>query len=87
LHHEKVGPKALAAQVYRKRKTQIREGKFFPEQIRMKETALSAAVDDYLDTKEHQLRHFYHYRRFGRYWKEAFGSRTLRSIQPADIET
>jgi len=86
LHREKVGPKGLAKQVYRKRKTQIREGKFFPEQIRRKETALAAAIDDYLDRKEHQLRHFYHYRRFGRYWKDALGSRTLRSIQPADIE-
>ncbi len=86
LHREKVGAKGLAKDVYRKRKTQIREGKFFPEQIRRKETALAAAIDDYLDRKENQLRHFYHYRRFGRYWKEALGSRTLRSIQPADIE-
>ncbi len=86
LHREKVGPKGLAKQVYRKRKTQIREGKFFPEQIRRKETALAAAIDDYLDRKENQLRHFYHYRRHGRNWKEALGSRTLRSIQPADIE-
>ena len=86
LHREKVGPKNLAKEVYRKRKTQIREGRFFPEQIRRKETALAAAIDDYLHRKEHQLRHFYHYRRIGRYWKEALGFRSLRSIQPADIE-
>jgi integrase len=86
LHREKAGPKGLAKDAYRKRKTQIREGKFFPEQIRRKETTLAAAIDDYLDRKESQLRHFYHYRRHGRYWKEALGSRTLRSIQPADIE-
>ena len=86
LHREKVGPKSLAKDAYRKRKTQIREGKFFPEQIRRKETTLAAAIDDYLERKESQLRHFYHYRRHGRYWKEALGSRTLRSIQPAEIE-
>lgn len=29
LHREKVGPKGLAKEVYSKRKTAIREGKFF----------------------------------------------------------
>ena len=33
LHREKVGPKSLARDAYRKRKTEIREGKFFPEKV------------------------------------------------------
>ena len=31
IHREKVGPKSLAQKAYEKRKTDIREGKFFPE--------------------------------------------------------
>ena len=34
IRREKVGPKSLAIAAYRKRKTEIREGKFFPEKIR-----------------------------------------------------
>jgi len=33
LHRERVGAKGLAQQVYQRRKTEIRQGKFFPEQI------------------------------------------------------
>ena len=36
LHREKVGPKSLALAAYQKRKTEIREGKFFPEKIQNK---------------------------------------------------
>lgn len=34
IHREKVGPKGLAKTVYAKRKVQVREGKFFPENLR-----------------------------------------------------
>ena len=33
IHREKVGPKSLAQKAYEKRKTQIREGDFFPKQV------------------------------------------------------
>jgi integrase len=33
LHKERVGPRALAIELYRKRKTEIREGRFFPKPI------------------------------------------------------
>ena len=36
LHREKVGPRGLAKQVYQKRKTEIREGRFFPQQPRQR---------------------------------------------------
>lgn len=40
LHREKSGSKSLAISAYRKRKTQIREGKFFPEMIFVKRGVL-----------------------------------------------
>jgi len=44
-------------------------------------------VDDYIERKSVVLRHFRHYLRLGRYWKEAFRGRTLGQITPADIES
>ncbi len=78
--------KASPREVYEKRKTEIREGRFFPRLTHRPDVVLSGAIDDYLKRKENVLRHFRHYRRLGRYWKDAYGSRTLTSIQPADIE-
>src|SRR6266852_9352059 len=43
LHREKVGPKALARKVYEKRKTEIREGRFFPQEIRCNDPLLADA--------------------------------------------
>jgi len=40
LHREKVGPKSLAISAYRKRKTEIKEGKFFPEKLQAKHEML-----------------------------------------------
>lgn len=41
LHREKVGPKSLALEVYRKRKTEVREAKFFPESLKKKTVLFS----------------------------------------------
>jgi site-specific recombinase XerD len=50
LHREKVGPKSLAKDAYRKRKTEIREGKFFPETIkRQREMLFRDMAKLYLD--------------------------------------
>jgi len=40
IHREKVGPKGLAKTVYQKRKTEIREDKFFPEKLKRKREML-----------------------------------------------
>jgi integrase len=40
IHREKVGPKSLAKSAYQKRKTEIKEGKFFPEKIKHKREIL-----------------------------------------------
>ncbi len=47
-HREKVGTKALALKVYRKRKTEIAERRFFPELIGWRDVPLSDVIDDYL---------------------------------------
>ena len=36
-HREKVGPKKLAISAYQKRKTEIREGRFFPGKLNQRE--------------------------------------------------
>ncbi len=40
LHRQKLGPKSLAISAYRKRKTEIKEGKFFPSMITPKKDIL-----------------------------------------------
>src|SRR5439155_26690157 len=65
IHREKVGPKSLARKVYEKRKTEIREGNFFPVKPRRREVLLSDAVDAYLERKSDILRHLRHYCRLG----------------------
>lgn len=40
LHREKVGAKSLAVSAYRKRKTELKEGKFFPDKITPKKDVL-----------------------------------------------
>src|SRR6202022_4765169 len=45
-HREKVGPKQLAIDAYRKRKTEVREGKFFPE-LRNRGVLFSDLCDDF----------------------------------------
>lgn len=46
-HREKVGPKGLARQVYEKRKTEIREGRFFPRE-RERRVYFSEVLEDYI---------------------------------------
>jgi integrase len=84
-HRERVGPKGLAADVYRKRKTEIAERRFFPERIRQPDVLLAEMIDDVLD-RSAALRAYSEYERAGRYWKAALGSRALREIVPGDVE-
>ncbi len=85
-HREKVGPKGLAQDVYRKRKNDIRESRFFPEDIRRREVLLADMIDDYLDRVKGKLRSYRECKRAGKNWKAALPGKTLRQIQPGDIE-
>ena len=63
-HREKVGPKGLAAQLYRKRKTEIAERRFFPERIRRRDVLLGDFIKVFLrDHVEGRLRNAVHYAR------------------------
>jgi len=86
LHREKVGPRALALKVYRKRKTEIAERRFFPERIRKREILLREAIDDYLKRVKGRARSYVNVKRNARYWKNALGTKTVRQITPGDIQ-
>ena len=85
-HREKVGPKALAAKVYQKRKNEIQERRFFPDRLRRRHYLLSGVIDDYLKRIKDKLRGFRHCERYGRTWKTVFSGRTLAQILPGDVE-
>lgn len=88
IHREKVGPKSLAQDAYKKRKTEIREGKFFPEMVTPKREMLFREMAK-LFIKEHSKVN-------KRSWKtdeqrmtvlvEQFGDKTLSQINRQDVE-
>jgi integrase len=85
-HREKAGTKKLALDVYAKRKTQVREGIFFPELIRRREVRLADVIDQYVaaraDRHSHRELH-----RYGEHWKRELGTdRTLRQVDEAMVE-
>lgn len=87
-HREKVGPRGLALDVYRKRKNEIREGRFFPEQIRRRDVLLADAIDEYLARKKSKLRAYGDWERIGECWKKApeTKAKTLRQVASRDVE-
>ncbi len=86
LHREKVGPKGLAKKVYQARKTAIREGRFFPDDIRRREVLLADMIDDVLKRAKGRIRAYSDYERYGRDWKLALPEKTLAQITPGDVE-
>src|SRR5262249_51819309 len=85
-HREKVGPKGLAGEVYRKRKTEIAERRYFPERIRRRDVLVADVIRDYLEREKSRMRSFVNYQRYGRYWTDALRGKTLRQVVPGDIE-
>ncbi len=49
IHREKVGPKSLAIDTYRKRKTEVREGRFFPNKPRQRKVGFPEIAGDALE--------------------------------------
>jgi integrase len=88
LHREKVGPKSLAIDAYRKRKTQVREGVFFPEMIRPKrEITFRELADWYLDVPTvKKLRTYDRIRGCLANFNRVFGKRSVKSMRPVDLE-
>ena len=86
IRRQKVGPKGLAKRLYEKRKTQVREGKFFPELLaNTKGPTFAEAMDDYITRKEPVWKASKEWKRIGEKWKERFKGRDLNSIGRADI--
>lgn len=87
-HREKVGPKKLAGDVYRKRKTEIAEQRFFPEKFRRPRVLLADAITDYLGRNASRIRSFKEWSRVAHKWSEApeTKGKTLDEVRPADIE-
>ena len=87
LHREKVGPKGLAKDVYQKRKTAIREGRFFPEQVGQQRVVLfdELARDFLAYAKLHKRSYADDARRMRRILA-AFGGKPAKVLTAEDIE-
>jgi site-specific recombinase XerD len=88
IHREKVGPKSLAQKAYEKRKTDIREGKFFPEKLGQRRDMLFKDMAKlYLEehakvNKRSYKTDLYSMRRL----LHAFGEKALSEIAVEDVE-
>jgi len=88
IHREKAGPKSLAQKAYEKRKTSIREGKFFPEKLRQRREILFKDMAKlYLEehSKPNKRSHETD-RHVMKRLKEAFGEKALSEIAVEDVE-
>ncbi len=84
-HREKVGPKSLARKVYEKRRTDVREGHFFPPEHR-RATLFDEIVKDYRASgRKPGQRDTWGSERYRRL-HAAFGCRPANSITPAEVE-
>ncbi len=88
IHREKVGPKSLAQKAYEKRKTQIREGKFFPDELGQRRDMLFKDMAK-LYLEEHSKVNKRSYPtdcyNIGRLI-QAFGEKALSEITTQDVE-
>lgn len=70
-----------------KRRAEIREGKFFPDKVRMRRHAsFTEIADDYLSFAKANNKDVSHDTGRMRVWKEAFGDRRVDSLLPGDVE-
>jgi site-specific recombinase XerD len=86
IHREKVGPKGLAKTVYQKRKVEVKEGKFFPENLRRRrEILFKDMVKLYLEDHARPNKRSYRddCRRVKRLL-DAFGEKALSEISTQD---
>ena len=60
IHREKIGPKGLAISAYQKRKTEVREGRFFPEKMKERTASFSQVAQDFLNYSKRFKRSYGH---------------------------
>ena len=86
-HREKIGSKSLARQAYAKRKTQIREGKFFPEfLLRRKTILLRDFIQDYLKEAKVNHRAYFNDEKHAAFFTKAFGDLPIEDLTASQIE-
>ncbi len=89
LHREKVGLRSAAVNVYQQRKTEIRQGRFEPEEVKWKHQNATVAqiIDDFLVSCEaRKIRTLGGCKQRLAWWREYLGDRAAKSIGPSDIE-
>lgn len=85
IHREPVGPKAVALAVYRKRKTEVAERRFFPEG--RKSISVEGAIKAHLASQTTRgILSIKDQQRYGDNWIAFFGDRPLRAVKAEDIE-
>jgi integrase len=88
-HRERVGLKSAAINIYQQRKTEIRLGRFEPEDVKRKHVNLlvSEIVEDFIKASEARNRKsIADIRQRLSYWKTRLGDRPAKSIMNSDIE-
>lgn len=87
-HREKVGPKSLAIEVYRKRKSEIKEEEFFPEKVAAKRRRLllADAIRSYLEESRATKRTWKDDERYGAVWVAELGNQPMDAVNASDIE-
>lgn len=86
LHREKCGAKSLAVAVYRQRKTAIREGRFFPEQVNRRTRLFDEVVKDWLEYASTNKRSANMDVTRSRRLLAAFGGKPADALTPQEIE-
>ena len=89
IHRERVGMRQAAVNVYQLRKTQVRLGKFAPEDIKIKHkiTSVPEIIDDYLTASEAMMRKSIDdIRQRAGWWKQHLKARPANGIVKNDIE-
>jgi integrase len=84
-HREKVGPRQKAISAYQKRKTDIRLGKFIPQDIRVRQASVEEIINDRIEVSKLLRSRRTEKQRF-EWWQNRFKNRAARSIIPGDIE-
>ena len=88
IHREKIGPKRLAISAYQKRKTEVREGQFFPEKFKRRAISFTEIAKDALEyarnnkCEEAARIDAYHMETLSRW----FFGKSAEGITPQDIE-
>jgi hypothetical protein len=87
-HREKVGIKSRALEIYQQRKTEIRLGRFEPEDVRAKHRNILflELIEDRQPGAKMLLSARNEFKRLS-HWQNAFGDRPAKSITPKDVET